>query len=663
MKRHLRLVLLFLIAGITLDPTYAAGQSDRMDSLLSLLPRVDEKEKAGVLISLADLLFIDDPQASLEYSEQARELAIEHDDDKSLARSLELIGFAHFYLYDYHSAIGYLERSLQKYKDTGDKDKQVELVKNIGLCYLQLSEFKKAMEHLQLAAGSFRELDESEKLADTYINLGLVFYMVADYAGALEYYGKATEIYDETGKPEMLSRLYNRIGMTYYSLGIYDRAVDYVIRSIDLKEKDDLRGRAIGHNNLGAIYKDLGDLDKALEHYRMSLSCSGQRGDSLGMPHVLTNIGGIYAGRGEADSALHFYRMSVKLSEAAGDGIQTARTKHNMAQIYIDRGDLKAAESCFTDFLALSRNTSYREGEAHALIGLGDIASMREQPGKARKYYMQSLALADSIHLAQVRKTAHSSLSELAESTGDLRDALYHYRMYTRIKDSLFTADRTRTISEMQTKYETRQKQQENDLLKAENDLKDRRIKALYTVIGGFMILLAAIAAFIWQYRRISQARKLLAESEAARLQEKFDHQGRELASSALALSRNLTLINKLLEDLRYLTPMINEEGLPVLMNISRNIRRLDSDAVWKEFEMRFENVHAQFYKNLTMEYPSLTGNEMRLCAFLKLGMSTKEISAITFQSIRAIEAARLRLRKKMGVESGADLAAFLQKF
>jgi hypothetical protein len=79
--------------------------------------------------------------------------------------------------------------------------------------------------------------------------------------------------------------------------------------------------------------------------------------------------------------------------------------------------------------------------------------------------------------------------------------------------------------------------------------------------------------------------------------------------------------------------------------------------------QTRFENVHTQFCEHLFMEYPSPGSNELRFCGFLKPGMSTGEISAITFQSIRAIEAARLRLRKKIGVEQGADLATFLQKF
>ncbi|PWJ42261.1 helix-turn-helix transcriptional regulator [Sediminitomix flava] len=70
----------------------------------------------------------------------------------------------------------------------------------------------------------------------------------------------------------------------------------------------------------------------------------------------------------------------------------------------------------------------------------------------------------------------------------------------------------------------------------------------------------------------------------------------------------------------------------------------------WEEFELRFKEVHTDFYDQLISLYPDLTANERRLCAFLKLNMTTKEIASLTQQSVRAIEMARFRLRKKIGI-------------
>ena len=76
-----------------------------------------------------------------------------------------------------------------------------------------------------------------------------------------------------------------------------------------------------------------------------------------------------------------------------------------------------------------------------------------------------------------------------------------------------------------------------------------------------------------------------------------------------------------------------------------------DQDAqIWEEFEMRFNKVNSEFYQKLAARFPELTLNEKRLCAFLLMNMTTKEISSITGQSTEAIGKARTRLRKKMGI-------------
>ena len=128
-------------------------------------------------------------------------------------------------------------------------------------------------------------------------------------------------------------------------------------------------------------------------------------------------------------------------------------------------------------------------------------------------------------------------------------------------------------------------------------------------------------------------------------------------------MSRNLSFIRNLLTELKALSSHVDLEGLGTVKSISRSIQRLDNDPAWEEFELRFHEVHNRFYDNLVNQFPSLTTNEVRLCALLKLGMNTKEISSVTFQNVRAIETARLRLRKKLGMESTEDLGSFLRKF
>ncbi len=86
----------------------------------------------------------------------------------------------------------------------------------------------------------------------------------------------------------------------------------------------------------------------------------------------------------------------------------------------------------------------------------------------------------------------------------------------------------------------------------------------------------------------------------------------------------------------------------------------VDQDT-WAEFEIRFQQVHNDFYTKVNDMHPDLTANEKKLCAFLRLNMTTKEISAITYQTVNSITVARARLRKKLNLESEENLIAFLE--
>jgi DNA-binding CsgD family transcriptional regulator len=94
-----------------------------------------------------------------------------------------------------------------------------------------------------------------------------------------------------------------------------------------------------------------------------------------------------------------------------------------------------------------------------------------------------------------------------------------------------------------------------------------------------------------------------------------------------------------------------------VLLNLRSNIDK----NIWNVFEERFSDVHQNFFVTLQNRFPSLTGKERKLCALLRLNLTTKEIAAITHQNINAVEVARTRLRKKLNLSNtDVQLSSFL---
>lgn len=96
----------------------------------------------------------------------------------------------------------------------------------------------------------------------------------------------------------------------------------------------------------------------------------------------------------------------------------------------------------------------------------------------------------------------------------------------------------------------------------------------------------------------------------------------------------------------------------------TKEIIKSGNQQIWDELELHFEQINESFYKNITAKFPNLTPNERKLSAYLRLNLSTKDISSITSQSLRSIEIARTRLREKLNLKgSDEDLHTFFVKF
>ena len=104
-----------------------------------------------------------------------------------------------------------------------------------------------------------------------------------------------------------------------------------------------------------------------------------------------------------------------------------------------------------------------------------------------------------------------------------------------------------------------------------------------------------------------------------------------------------------------------NNENKDMVKNLMSHYRKKSDDSNWAEFDTLFKKVSPKFYDKLNDLYPNLTPNERKLCVFLKLNMTNKDITKITFQSEEALKKARLRLRKKLNLERDINLSSFMQ--
>lgn len=166
-----------------------------------------------------------------------------------------------------------------------------------------------------------------------------------------------------------------------------------------------------------------------------------------------------------------------------------------------------------------------------------------------------------------------------------------------------------------------------------------------------------------------TEKKREIKELKNQQLQYELRHKSQELASSTMNLIRKNEILLEIMDHITKVTDDIknNNEANSVLQRLGkmeRNIKQnIEQDKNWKRFEENFDLVYENFLRRLGECYPELNVCDKRICAYLKMDLSSKDIAPLLNMSIRSVETNRYRLRKKLNLDRDMNLGVFLQKF
>lgn len=165
--------------------------------------------------------------------------------------------------------------------------------------------------------------------------------------------------------------------------------------------------------------------------------------------------------------------------------------------------------------------------------------------------------------------------------------------------------------------------------------------------------------------REALEAEKQVIRMRNEKLREEMIVKDKELANATMhTLHKNELMIN-LKEELNKIASATTDKEYKYKLNhLVRKINKeIDNENQWKIFETHFENVHEAFLTRIKSTYPNLTPRELKLCAYLRMNISSKEISLLMNISTRGVEISRYRLRKKLQLKREENLTDFILSF
>lgn len=165
--------------------------------------------------------------------------------------------------------------------------------------------------------------------------------------------------------------------------------------------------------------------------------------------------------------------------------------------------------------------------------------------------------------------------------------------------------------------------------------------------------------------RETLEAEKQIIRIRNENLRKEMKQKDKELANATMQTIQKNKMLITLRDELKKLAALTNNEGHKQEVNyLVRKINReINDENQWNVFETHFESVHEEFLKRLKTEFPELTPRELMLCAYLRLNISSKEISVLMNISTRGVEISRYRLRKKLQLKRDTNLTDFIITF
>ncbi len=535
--------------------------------------------------------------------------------------------------------------------------------------------------------------DISDPQLDSLLLKGISKTRELQFDQAHEYLTTVMNLAEAGNKSRYLILANLNMGGLYHHFGSQDEALRYFFQSLELAQKygqDDLLNSI--YNNIGIIYMQNKSYEKALEYYTQALEISRQREQEWRVGTNLVNMGSTLDALGRTADALRAFEEAQAIFRNVNDSINLGATINNTGSIYFDQHDYAIALKHYRDAYALSSTSTQPWYRWEYSLNLGKCYYQFDALDSARYYIDQAEVGFRSTDNTEMLIEAYSWKSRIERARGDFENALHFAEIALAHKDSLLEEKAAKWVSELQMNFEFGKKETELELMR---ELAQRRqFLWIGTVIAGIIFAVLLIITMRTTNQNLRQKNVILEQEQAVTqlnieknqaqqeqlrqemiakerlntleqesLRQKIAFRDRELVGKALHLvnkNEMFSALQEVLSTYKKQSEADRERVIREALNLLKSAQNMDQD--WAAFKIHFEEVHPNFFSGLHHRYPELSSGDLRMCAYLRLDLTAKEIAQIFNISPDSVRKRKQRLREKLGLGAEEDLGDWLRR-
>lgn len=440
---------------------------------------------------------------------------------------------------------------------------------------------------------------------------------------------------------------------SYHALGLYGKALDDIYEMITTPKPDSLDYYDVeAEYMMGSIYSLLGNSRmrlKCLEKARNKiahLKCDIPHRDNLRMRWHLEKASAFMDSR----DWIHALEQDSIAATFPLDSTNEAMIDFDKGVIYAEAGIPRLSEQHFKEFFRKTNENDLLRLQASSNYALFLLRQHRYR--EALEICRQTIPLTTVNRLEHVRGSLYNTMAKAYSALGIPDSAYSALEISTAIMDSVFEWRNSTTIAEVTRDFESR-------LARHERQQIVRASRKKGWIIAGLSLLVIALAVsgalFLRKWRRQQASGEALEErlrtsdsihtAEIKEVKEVAGNDHREL----LRLSMQVEQCNSLLREIQSLVSDNTSSPQGTIKAIKSMMAEYSSDIKnWEIFKLYFEKIHPGFFARLFRRHPDLSPGEVKMCAYILLNLSSKDIAQMSNRSPRTIDSIKYRLHKKL---------------
>ncbi len=364
----------------------------------------------------------------------------------------------------------------------------------------QMCYYKQADSALSLVEPLVNKSKRVVKPADFYYQKATNYYDWSRYELAKKYYEKALQEYKKHKNKFGIAKTLKGLGVTVSVWSDYESAIGYLQQARDIYTQiGDQQGIETINLAMGVVKEQWGKIDIALDYYENALSYFEEKHDIFNQANLRLHIGDLYIKKGNYNKALDYYFTAGNLEKLKPHKKLKSITLSNIAEAYYFMGKYRAAMEYQNEALKLKYEIGDRKRIAISLLDLGKIHLALKNYNKAVNYAKEAYNVAKLSLLNSEKLEALHLLSEGYYNLKKSDSAYLYLNKYISLKDKIFNEVNTKALNNLQIKYNTREKEKENQVLKLKNSQnqlllrKERYVKYIIILIAVFVVLISIV--------------------------------------------------------------------------------------------------------------------------------------------------------------------------